>query len=127
AGIDLTQVKRIEEIVPAAQLQQQAATQRQQMRRWAPVFALFALGLAALAVWQGMRLAHLEAQGLRAPGEVVSLKSEWSSGSGSSSGHYSYYPIVQFRTPDNARIEFKNSIGSNPPSHRPGDKVTVLY
>jgi hypothetical protein len=127
AGLDLAQVKRIEELVPAAQLQQQAAVQRQQMRRWAPFIALFAMGLAALAVWQGMRLAHLEAVGLRAPGEVVSLKSEWSSGSGSSSGHYTYYPIVRFVTPDNARIEFKDSIGSNPPSHRAGDQVTVLY
>jgi hypothetical protein len=127
AGVDLAQVKRIEEIVPSAQLQQQAATQRQQMRKWAPFIALFAMGLAGLAVWQGMRLAHLEAVGLRAPGEVVSLKGEWSSGSGSSSSHYTYYPIVQFRTPDHARIEFKDSIGSNPPSHRPGDKVTVLY
>jgi len=127
AGLDLTQVKRIEELVPQAQLQQQAATQRQQMRRWAPFIALAAVALAALAVWQGMRLAHLEAAGLRAPGEVVSLKEEWSSGSGSSSGHYTYYPIVRFSTPDNARIEFKDSIGSNPPSHRAGDKVTVLY
>jgi len=24
-------------------------------------------------------------------------------------------------------VEFKDNVGSNPPSHRPGDKVTVLY
>jgi Protein of unknown function (DUF3592) len=24
-------------------------------------------------------------------------------------------------------VEFKDSVGSSPPSHRPGDKVTVLY
>jgi len=24
-------------------------------------------------------------------------------------------------------LEFKDNVGSNPPSHRPGDTVTVLY
>jgi len=37
------------------------------------------------------------------------------------------YPIVKFRTDRNVLVEFKDNVGSNPPSHRPGDKVTVLY
>ena len=53
------------------------------------------------------------------------MKEEHSSGSGG--GHYVYYAIVRFRTEKNIMVEFKDNVGSNPPSHRPGDKVTVLY
>ena len=34
---------------------------------------------------------------------------------------------MRFRTAGNSTVEFKDSVGSNPPSHRTGDKVTVLY
>jgi hypothetical protein len=125
AGIDLAQVKRIEDLVPAA-AQQNGQARAQQARKWAPVVGIFAIVLAALGVWQSMRLAHLEAAGVRAPGEVVRLREEWSSGS-SGGGHYTYYPIIRFRTAENETIEFKDSIGSNPPSYHSGDKVTVLY
>jgi Protein of unknown function (DUF3592) len=126
AVIDLTQVKRIEDLVPAAAAQQATQARSQQARKWAPVFGVFALALAALGVWQSMRLAHLEAAGVRTPGQVVRLHEEWSSGS-SGSSHYNYYPIVKFRTATNETIEFKDSIGSNPPSYHAGDRVTVLY
>jgi hypothetical protein len=53
------------------------------------------------------------------------MKEEHSSGSGG--GHYVYYAIVRFRTEKNIVAEFKDNVGSNLPSHRPGDKVTVLY
>ena len=43
------------------------------------------------------------------------------------SGHYDYHPIVRFRAANNVTVQFKDEIGSNPPSHRVGDKVTVLY
>jgi hypothetical protein len=55
----------------------------------------------------------------------VRLHEEWSSSSKGS--HYTYYPVVRFRTDTNETIEFKDSMGSNPPSYRSGDKVTVLY
>jgi uncharacterized protein DUF3592 len=125
ATIDLSQVKRIEDITGATP-PQTAQAQRQQARKWAPVIGLFAIILAALSVWQSMRIAHLEAAGVRAPGQVVRLHEEWGSGS-SGSSHYTYYPIVRFRTAENETIEFKDSIGSNPPSYRAGDKLTVLY
>jgi Protein of unknown function (DUF3592) len=44
-----------------------------------------------------------------------------------SSGSSTYYAIVKFRTDGNQTIEFKDDVGSNPPSRRPGDTVTVLY
>lgn len=126
AGIDPAQVKRIEDLVPTAATQQDTQARARQARKWAPVVGIFAIILAALGVWQSMRLAHLETAGLRAPGQVVSLHEEWSSGS-SGSSHYTYYPIIRFRTAANETIEFKGGIGSNPPSYRAGDKVTVLY
>jgi hypothetical protein len=125
ASIDLSQVKRIEEITSAAP-QQTTQAQKQQAKKWAPVIAIFAVILVALGFWQSMRLAHLETAGLRAPGQVVRLHEEWSSGS-SGGSHYTYYPIVRYRTAENETIEFKDSIGSNPPSYHSGDKVTVLY
>jgi hypothetical protein len=69
-------------------------------------------------------MARLQSSGLRAPGEVVRLKSESGSGSNNRS---SYYPIVRYRTDKNVTVEFKDNLGSNPPIYRPGDKVTVLY
>jgi hypothetical protein len=125
AAIDLKQVNPIEEVVPPAEAEKKAQAQRQQSRKWAPVIGLFAVVLAAVGVYQSIRLAHLEAVGLRAQGEVVRLKGEWSSGSNGS--HYTYYPVVKFRTEDNARVEFKDSVGTNPPSYQPGDRVIVLY
>lgn len=122
--IDLSQVKPIEEIISPAAVQQAREAQRQQARRWAPLLGVFAILLAALGAYQSLKLAHLEAAGLRAEGRVVRLHRESSSGS---SSDYSYYPVVEFRTRDNKRIQFKDSVGTNPPSYRPGDKVTVLY
>jgi hypothetical protein len=79
--------------------------------------------LLGIGVFQSLRISRLEAQGLRAQGQVVRLNSEHSSGSGG----YTYYPVVRFRTQMNSTVEFKDSVGTNPPSHRTGDKVTVLY
>ena len=54
----------------------------------------------------------------------MTLKAERSS---SSNGSTSYYPIVRYRTQNGVSVEFKDSVGSNPPSYHAGDKVTVLY
>jgi Protein of unknown function (DUF3592) len=66
-------------------------------------------------------IARLEMTGVRAPGEVIRLKEE------SSSGHYNYFPVVRFRAANNMTVQFKDEVGSNPRSYRVGDKVTVLY
>ena len=122
ASIDMSAVKPIEQIVAATgpvQKQQQL-----QQRKVAPVVGLFAIVLAAIGVLQGVRIAQLETAGIRVQGEVVDLKEEYSSSNG---GHYSYYPIVRYRTQAGADVEFKDSVGSNPPTHRAGDQVQVLY
>lgn len=125
ATIDLAQVKRVEDLASSVDGQGSAQEQSRQARKWTLIVGIFALILFAAGIYQSRRLAHLEASGLRAEGEVVRLQEEQSSGSDGIS--YSYYPIVQFRTRDNVLIEFKDSVGSNPPGRHPGDRVTVLY
>jgi hypothetical protein len=121
AAVDLAGVRPIEDILSAPELRQAQQRQAQSSRKAAPLVGLFALLLVCVGLWQGRRIAQLEAVGLRAPGQVVRLKQE------SGSGQSSYYAIVRFRTARNETIEFKDDVGSNPPSHRPGDRVSVLY
>ena len=121
AAIDLASVKPIEDIVSSPDVHEAQQRQLQSSRKAAPFIGLFAVILAGAGIFQGMKIAQLEAVGLRAQGEVVRLKEE------SSSGSSSYYAIVKYRTDRNESIEFKDNVGSNPPSHRPGDKVIVLY
>jgi hypothetical protein len=123
--LDLTEVKPIENLISAPDAQQARQKQLLNNKKVAPFLAVFAVILVAVGIYQSKKIAHLEASGLRAPGEVVRLSSEYSSGSGG--GHYSYYAIVRFRSEKNVTLEFKDNVGSNPPSHRPGDQVTVLY
>jgi hypothetical protein len=122
SAIDLSAVKPIEDIASAPELQKTQQAQFVQYKKAAPLIGLLAVVLVAVAIYQGLRIARLEAAGLRAPGVVVRLKEE-----SSSSGHYDYFAVVRFRTDKNVNVEFKDDIGSNPPSHRAGDRVTVLY
>lgn len=57
--------------------------------------------------------------GLRAPGKVVDLRKPPAS---------KYYtPVVQFETPDHKIITAACKTGSNPPTHKVADAVTVIY
>ena len=123
--IDLTEVKPIENIVSTPDVQQARQKQLQNNKKAAPILVIFAIILVSVGIYQSAKITRLEAAGLRAQGEVVRLSNEYNSGSGG--GYYSYYAIVRFRTENNVTLEFKDNVGSNPPSHRPGDKVTVLY
>lgn len=120
-AIDMTKVKRIEDITSAPAVQNAWQSQWRNAKWLQPVLALLAVVLLVVGIRQSMTIMHLQSAGLRAPGEVVRLREE------RSSGHDSYFPVVRFRTANNVRVEFKDSIGSNPPSRRVGDKVTVLY
>jgi hypothetical protein len=119
-NLDLSNVKPIETLVSAPEAR---LKQSQSYKKVAPILAAVAVLLLGIGVFQSLRISRLEAQGLRAQGQVVRLNSEHSSGSGGST----YYPVVRFRTQMNSTVEFKDNVGTNPPSHRTGDKVTVLY
>jgi hypothetical protein len=118
AAINLAAVRPIEDVVSALDIREGRS---QSSRKAAPLIGLFAVILVCVGILQAKKIARLEAAGLRAQGEVVRLKDDFGS------GHTTYYPIVKFRTERNVLVEFKDNVGSNPPSHRPGDKVTVLY
>lgn len=121
--LDLSNVKPIETLVSAPEVAQARLRQSQSYKKVVPILAAVAVLLLGIGVFQSLRISRLEAQGLRAQGQVVRLNSEHGSGSGGST----YYPVVRFRTQTNSTVEFKDSVGTNPPSHRTGDKVTVLY
>jgi hypothetical protein len=124
APIDPAAITPIEKILATPDAQRAQQTQRQTSRKAAPIIAIFAVILLCVGIFQAREIARLQSSGLRAPGAVVRLKAELGSGSDS---RYTYYPIVRYRTDKNVTVEFKDNVGSNPPSYRPGDKVTVLY
>jgi hypothetical protein len=119
-AIDLKEVKRAEDILSSG-VGEAEQRQLQSSRKAAPLVGLLAIILICAGIFESIRIAKLEAVGLRAQGEVVGLKQE------GSSGHVSYYAIVRYRTNNNETVEFKDDVGSNPPGHRPGDRLTVLY
>jgi hypothetical protein len=121
--LDLSNVKPIETLVSAPEVAQARLQQTKSYRMIVPILAAVAVLLLGIGVFQSMKISRLETQGLRAQGQVVRMNSE----SRSSGGGYTYYPVVRFRTAANTTVEFKDSVGTNPPSHRTGDKVTVLY
>jgi hypothetical protein len=120
--IDLTDVKPIEQILSGPDIRK---TSLHKFKVLWPVIALFAVILACAGTYQSIKIARLQTTGLRAPGEVVRLHEEYSSGD--SGGQRNYFAVVKFQSEKNVPVEFKDSLGSNPPSYRRGDKVTVLY
>jgi hypothetical protein len=121
AAIAAAPVVRIEDIVSQPGFRAEEARQRASGRRIAPFLLLAGVGLLALAAYLGRSLVRLEALGLRAPGVVQSLDF---SRSGDSAA---YYPLVTFTLADGRTVRFKDRTGTNPPSYRSGDAVTVLY
>jgi uncharacterized protein DUF3592 len=120
-SINLADVKPIEQLQPSASATPPLRDQLQKNKLAMPTVALFAVIAASIAVYQGISISRLEASGLRADGEVVDLKEE------SSHNGYVYYPIVKFQPREDMAIEFKDRVGSDPPSYQPGDKVRVLF
>lgn len=122
ATIDLSNVKPVESLGIVSGPSQ--TTQFVNSRLTIPLLAFFSVGLLFGAGYESLILYQLETSGMRAPGEVVRLVEQSSSGT---NGGYTYYPVVRFRTAGNRTVEFKDSVGSNPPTRRPGDPATVLY
>lgn len=119
--IDLASVKPAEQFLPAAGTETFSA-QLKRSRAALPIVGLLAVAFASIGAYEGFTTARLEENGVDAPGAVVDLREE-----SASHGGYTYYPIVQFRTRTGLLIQFKDSIGSDPPRYEPGDKVQVLY
>jgi hypothetical protein len=124
-AIDLSEVKPVEGIISSADIQQKQQNQLRTYKKAVPFLGVFAVILLFVGIYESVEIARLETVGLRAQGQVVHLKDEYSSGG--NGGHYTAYAIVRFRTENNVTVEFKDNVGTDPPSYRNGDKVTVLY
>jgi hypothetical protein len=114
-------VRPIEEIVSSPDAVEQRRNQQKTSRIATPIVLLAGLGALAFGLHLGRGIARLQALGARTEGTVVGLQHDGGSDNGS------YYPIVRFVADGGARVEFKDSLGSNPPSHRAGERVAVLY
>lgn len=121
--IDLTKVQPVETIAASAGLPSQRSKSAVTPKFLVRLLAILVIGLTAAGSYKVLTVYRLETLGMSAEGEIVRLVE--SSGTGNSGP--SYYPVVKFTTADNKALEFRDEIGSNPPSHRIGDKVRVLY
>lgn len=87
-----------------------------------PVFALVGLGIIGLAVYLGLERAEFLETAVGTSGKVTELIETRSDDS------YVYYPMVEFTVPGTERVvNFRHDSGSNPPSYRVGEVVSVLY
>jgi hypothetical protein len=86
------------------------------------VVGLFALLLVVIGAFQAVKVIGLETAGARATGAVVRLAEDEDS-----DGNTTYFPVVRFPAADGRTVEFRDSVGSNPPGQQAGDTVNVLY
>lgn len=80
------------------------------------------LGGAFLAagVFSLMRTRRFVAESVSAFGEVIELREHHDEG-------VTYAPVVRFTGPGGRVFEFTESVSSNPPAHRVGEQVKILY
>ncbi|NEX23553.1 DUF3592 domain-containing protein [Thiorhodococcus mannitoliphagus] len=89
------------------------------------LFGLIGIGLLVGAYVSFEHTRDFNARAMRAEGVVQELILS-RSGSGTDRST-TYRPRVKFTTADGQRIDFVGKVGSNPPSYRPDERVTVLY
>ncbi len=82
--------------------------------------------LAGGAYYTGSDMLERVSTGVQVVGEVVDIKSRYSSNSDGGSS-YTYYSVVKFADLNGNSVRFEDSVGSSSPMHRRGDEVEVLY
>ena len=108
-------------------------------------FAVIILAVGLVMLFAGVRLRAAARRFMRRAertrGEIVSLRSSWSSGAAGSSGigqealaaptttrrTRSWFPTVAFTTASGDRVTAEAPVGTNPPAGRVGDTVAMLY
>jgi hypothetical protein len=113
-------VRTIEEILNSRETRERRLKDRKSYRVIAPILAIIGVALLVLAVHLARQVSQRESAGVRGVGEVIALEDD------SNANSTTYHPVVRF-TVAGERVEFKDSVGTNPPSHHVGDNVTVLY
>ena len=120
--VDMSNVKPAENLANLPEARAALQTQTRNGRKAAPFIALLLAILIGVGIFESVKIGQLQSRGISTDGVVVRLAEE--SGSHNT---YNYYAIVHFQAPDRGTVQFKDNVGSNPPSHRRGDRVTVLY
>jgi hypothetical protein len=96
--------------------------------KWLALFIFGGMGLAALigGLMRGGKRIMLYKDGIAAAGTAVET---YESSSTDSDGHssISYYPVVEFQTPDGRTYRFKGSTGSSSPDFENGAAVRLRY
>lgn len=82
----------------------------------------FVLGAAfcAAAVFTWMRTRRFVEESVTDFGEVIKLVERHDEG-------VTYAPVIRFAAPGGRVVEFTESVSSNPPAHRVGERVKILY
>lgn len=88
---------------------------------WMPLYILVTVGMIVGGIYLFNSQKEFQTKALTAQGEVVRLIPQ------SDSEGIMYYPLVSFRTTKGQSFEFKDKVGSNPPSYSTGDNVRILY
>ena len=114
-------VRPIEEILSGP-----VRAERQRQQRIAglivtPILVLVGAGVFALGAHLGRTTYLLQSRGEHVRGTVLfcELKKTLHGSS--------YYPVVQFTTRSGAPVQFRDSMGSNPPPYGEGEPVAVVY
>jgi hypothetical protein len=116
-----TPIQPIEEILSGP-----VRAERQRKQRIAglivtPILVAAGVGVFALGAQLGRTTYLLLSTGARAHGTVLfSELKKTLHGS-------SYYPVVQFATSNGLAVQFRDNMGSSPPTYREGEAVEVLY
>lgn len=96
--------------------------------KWVVLVIFGGMGLTSLVaglVW-GAKRTVLFRKGLPAQGKVVEYSQSYS-GDDDESSHVTYYPVVEFQTPDGETFRFKGSTGSSSPEFDTGARVRLKY
>lgn len=96
------------------------------LRIIAALFSLIGIGALIGALYQYSDVQQFLTNALRADATVVDWVEAVSSRSGDR-GETSYFPIVQFVTPEGAEVRTQADIGYQPMQYYVGDRVAILY
>lgn len=89
--------------------------------KWMPLTILIALFFCGGGWYFSLALTEMLEKGTRVPGHVVRMESNCDSEG------CTYFPIVKFKDRQGETQQFKEGMGSNPPTYSTGEDVTVLY
>jgi hypothetical protein len=120
AELQAMPVRRIEEILSKPEGHERAILEAKTGRIGRPALILAGIAAVGLAVYVGRDTAQLSTTGERAPGRVVEVRAE------SDSDGTTYRAVVRFDA-GGKTVQFRDKVGSYPPSHRVGETVAVLY